>query len=747
MSINLLYVPLFTIEEVILDKDTGLPLAGGVVSFYRDSQRATPKSVFQIAGTSPNYTFTDVGSVLTLGISGTFVDGSGDPFVPYAYPYDADGNVDLYYVTVESAGSVDQFTREAVPYLAGTNIPSNQRSSTENELSNTQFVEILFPTSGSTILNVTGSNTVTPIAPNWDIVSSGTGTLTLQRLEPTASAIDTNPAYALSIAASAALGSEVTLRQRLNNTPSIMRGGFASGSLTVAVLSGGGSNISMTYAPSTGTSTAVIPSTSIVADGSYHVIANNAAIPQQVNDPASTGYIDINITIPTSRTIAISSIQLVGTEVAVDIPYDEQTTERQKDHLFHYYEDGLIFKPTPSYLVGWDFPLNPAQIFGNGGTVAAQAVGANKSYYAWDQSIVFQTNDSGITTTRNKNEYGICFTPTVNGQVALIQYLDGRQVGNILREQISVNIKANCALGTTLKCTVSLWYTKGSALPNIADGTNNSIVATLDANGKPATFNNPTGGTWIEVPKTSAQDAVFTLGPDVIDYGFNIWNLNNLTEARDATFFAIVIGTASMDSITAPSPQFISVGMCSGSIPTIPAAQTPDEVLRECQYYYEKSYSPDTVAGSATQLGVNQAITVPPVSVGGGVEQMHVSSFYLRYKQTKRNSGALVLYSPGDAAASLFSGGTAVVSPASGQVLCGLNQNGGYIQPAVYGTNPRNVVSTSWAGSGNASVDGVYLVCLITSTSVFQTQNAVSLAGDEGFMRFHYTVDSRLGIN
>ena len=47
MAIDPLYIPLFTIEEVILDKDTGLPLSGGVVKFFRDSQRATPKDVFE----------------------------------------------------------------------------------------------------------------------------------------------------------------------------------------------------------------------------------------------------------------------------------------------------------------------------------------------------------------------------------------------------------------------------------------------------------------------------------------------------------------------------------------------------------------------------------------------------------------------------------------------------------------------------------------------------------------------------
>src|SRR6266478_8222714 len=160
MSISTLYIPLFTIEEVILDKDTGLPLSGGIVSFFRDSQRTTPKDVFQISGVSPNYTFTDVGAVFTLGLSGTFVDGNGNPFVPYAFPYDAAGELDLYFVTVVSAGGVPQFTREAVPYVPPGNVPPEDRTNTENELCNPQFVEVNFP-AGITTLSLTGSNIVT----------------------------------------------------------------------------------------------------------------------------------------------------------------------------------------------------------------------------------------------------------------------------------------------------------------------------------------------------------------------------------------------------------------------------------------------------------------------------------------------------------------------------------------------------------------------------------------------------------
>ena len=736
MAISTLYIPLFNIEEVILDKDTGLPLAAGVVSFFRDLQRMTPKSVFQISGNPPDYTFTDIGPVLTLGLSGTFVDGSGDPFVPYALPYDDSGNVDLYFVTVVSAGLIPQFTREAVPYIAGTNIPDNQRSSTENELSNPQFVEILFPAAGKTY-TVSGSNTVTEVAPDWDIISSGSGTIALAWLQPTAQDIPTNPAYALSITASSGLGVSVTLRQRLTNTPSIMRGQFASGSLVAAVLAGGASNISMTYAPSTGTSTIVIPNSSIISDGSYNILKGNAAIPQQSNDPASTGYIDVLITIPTSRTIAISSIQLVSTETSVNIPYDEQTVGRQKDHLFHYYEAPLLFKPIPSYLVGWDFALNPAQIWGD--TVAAFASGTNSSNYVWDQTILFQTLDSGISISRNGDN--LYFTAGSPGQGAIIQYLPSEIATQILLGNISVNVRASCAAAQTVTGTVSLWYTTDASLPVITAGTNQSLIATIDANGKPATFH----GNWTEVQKSSVQENTFTIIDAVQDFGFNTWISPGPTAASSATFFAIVVGFGTI--ATTAGMQIISVSLCSGQVPTIPAPQTIDQVLRECQYYYEQSYVPGsgivqaTGLGTVTQVGVNSAPMTIGIQSGSGNDGLYGKSFYQQYKQTKYRIPDHRIWSPITGAKNFFSAGLW-----SGGTFPAPTDSGGG------GTNPRDISSASggtgpgWTITAAAAYDGSFALCNNTSTIIFQVSAATPInPGDEGLLEYHYTLDSTLG--
>jgi hypothetical protein len=724
MAINPLYIPLFNIEEVILDKDTGLPLAAGVVSFYRDAQRLTPKVVYQIAGVSPNYTFVSVGSQLTLGLSGTFVDQDGDPFVPYAYPYDNEGELDLYYVTVESSGGVPQFVRQAVPYVDTGGISPSERTDTENEMSNPQFVEVNFNSSAIATISVTGSDTVTPIAPDWDVITTGTGTLTLERLQPVSAGVVTNPPFALRIEASAGLGSTIQLRQRFLNTPSIFRGGFVSGSITAAVLSGGGSFISMSYIPSTGTPTQIIPSTSIPTDGAYHIIANNAAITDQANSPASTGYTDISIILPTARNIAITSIQVVGTAISVNIPFDEQTAARQRDHLAHYYKPQLAYKQIPSFLTAWDFPLNPAQILGT--SIGAQAIGANKSFYAWDQTIVFQSINSGVAIAADVNG-NIILGATTPTQMAVIQYLDQFTARDMLHERLAVNLCAVAATAT-IPLTISLWYTTDVSLPNVATGTNNSLVLTLDANGKPATFN----GNWTEIKRDIKQDATanVTTGANLSDFSFNGWSITPAI-ANTVTFFAIVIGTASVTT----SNQLIinSVGLCAGDIATRPAPQTLDEVLRECEYYYEKSYDFNVLPGAVTNAGARTVSLSTSVDSSGLVYNMYAQTFGVVFNQVKRVIPALTFYSPT---------GTA------NAIQIGMVSGNNYLSPDnTPKVNPNTDAISGYVFTGQSPKS--FLIAPNGLRQLF-TFTAASFGGLpftlQSLIFYHYIADARLGI-
>lgn len=715
MAIDPLYIPLFTIEEVILDKDTGLPLSGGVVKFFRDSQRATPKDVFQISGSSPNYTFTDIGAVFTLGISGTFVDINGNPMVPYAYPFDADGLTDLYYVTVESAGGVPQFTRQAVPHIVETIIPPSELTNTENELCNSQFVEVNFPP-GITTISVTGVNTVTQVAPGWDLITSGSGSVTFERLEPTAANVITNPPYALRINADSALGSSVTLRQRLNNTPSLARGGFVSATFTVAVLGGGSSALSMIYAPSTGTSTTLIPSTNVSTDGSYHSYFGNAAIPQQVNTAASTGYIDINLIIPTSRNLALTSLQIVGTTLGIDIPFDEQTADRQKDHLFHYYEDAAVHQPKSNLLTGWIFAQNPWQFR----STANANVPANQ--YTADQTIIVQqayvdgavgNNVSVAQGTAAQNFAYNVRAVTAANKFALIQYIDPSTIAPYWGRTLSVMLRGSLVLGaghtTTPQFKVRLMYRSTLPAPT-AQAVPVSSWTNID-NSIPGLA----GWTFIN----SINDPTYTLTSTAQDFAFNGFVLP-ASSASTMTLGIMVFMLNNLDSTGTPDQLlFDEVSLVHSDFAVKASAETWDETQRKCQYYYESSYEYGVLPGTVTATGALVSLMVTSLNTGAG--ECYPAPFGFSYNTFKRAVPSVTLYNSAT--------GTA------GNVRSEAYTGGGLTAIA------NDTLATFWTVAANSTKNTNYVV-----TGAGAIVVGASAVNSSCIIRYHYVADARLGI-
>lgn len=136
-----------SLEMYFVDKDTGLPLSNGVVTFYKDNDRLVLKDVYQLTG-SPPYSidsFVPLPNPLTLSAYGTIMNEDGNDVIPYYFPYvgspgDTTNEIELYYITVESEGGVDQFTREAWPPNMGPgggNVTSND---IYNYIPNGQFL-------------------------------------------------------------------------------------------------------------------------------------------------------------------------------------------------------------------------------------------------------------------------------------------------------------------------------------------------------------------------------------------------------------------------------------------------------------------------------------------------------------------------------------------------------------------------------------------------------------------------------
>jgi hypothetical protein len=140
MSTEPMYVAAAVLDEYFVDQITGLPMAGGTLNFYQDNSRATPKDVFVISGSPGSYTYVSIGNVVTLNATGNPADESGNNIVIYYYPFDPDGNVQLYYVEVINSNDVPQFTREAWPPGVSQANPEPAPQDLENFIPNGQFL-------------------------------------------------------------------------------------------------------------------------------------------------------------------------------------------------------------------------------------------------------------------------------------------------------------------------------------------------------------------------------------------------------------------------------------------------------------------------------------------------------------------------------------------------------------------------------------------------------------------------------
>jgi hypothetical protein len=126
MALDSRFIIASDLQSLFRNKDTGLPLRNGVIYFWSDNSRSVPKDVYKLSGSPPNYDHVSIGSTVTLTAAGTMSDNENpaNDIILYYFPYDgtpeeSNGNLELYYVEVYSAGGktsgVLQFTREAWP--------------------------------------------------------------------------------------------------------------------------------------------------------------------------------------------------------------------------------------------------------------------------------------------------------------------------------------------------------------------------------------------------------------------------------------------------------------------------------------------------------------------------------------------------------------------------------------------------------------------------------------------------------
>jgi hypothetical protein len=193
-------------------------------------------------------------------------------------------------------------------------------------------------------------------------------------------------------------------------------------------------------------------------------------------------------------------------------------------------------------------------------------------------------------------------------QSAIIQYLEANTVLDLLQNPLSVNVEAVTDINAGLISTVSLWYTTNASLPDINTGA--SFVTALDANGHPSVV----AAGWTELARGNLGNATFTIllqssahGP-ANSFGFTGWDFSGTVATTNAKFFAIVVGTAAINNTNFVA--YRSVSLVPGTIPTQPAPQAINQVLFECQRYYQKSFLQGTVPAQAAGVNTGESYSI-----------------------------------------------------------------------------------------------------------------------------------------
>jgi hypothetical protein len=670
MALDERFVVTSDVDTFFVNKDTGEPLANGTLYFYRDIARNEPKPVYQLTGSPPNYTYTPMGSQITLSAVGTVQNAGGDNEVIYYFPYDgipeaSTGTIDLYYIVCEDAGGTVQFTREAWPNLTAANNPETQNDkSVENQLANPTFTNYFINPGLPQVYTVSGdTDKEFEFAPDWKFLISGTGTVTVQIIPIQGSLnVPTTPPFMLDIDITSGVTSCLLVQRFPKNsglwTSTVNENVFLYGSYVAQNQNSGTAGIQMLYREST---LGYIPV--VIVDGSFtspymHVTGTTAAaIPSSGNsDP--NGYVEILLSFETASHVRVSSLQLIpsiGDPLTI-LPIDFSSSNRNEVYQGDYYIPRSAKKNMDSYLVGWDFTVNPFQF----GTSLINIT--TTPNYICDQTIA--ASQSGIVAyARDTVTEGLSLVGAgTNTAFYLMQYLSEDEVKDMMGNRLSVNVFGYQVGATTAaEMRVYLYRAPNAGatpkIPLLTTGTIGDIAAdgtfTLNATAVAAGWTEiPRGGVstpHVTLNKFPTNNDVGIYDTDKTDYGFSGWEITDPAQIADTNFFAIVV-TFKYTQIN----TFIkinSISVVPGDLPCRPSPKTFSETLRQCQYYYEKSYNtdkqpiaPGTYSGT---LIYDQTVYIPFFS--GNFQSnidVYPSLMTFNYKTVKRIPTIPKIYAP-----------------------------------------------------------------------------------------------------
>lgn len=728
MALDSRFVLMLPLQEQLWDKDLNVPLAAGIVSFFEDENRNIPKPVYELVGSySGGYSYVSLGSVLTLSAIGTFVDLSGNNNIPLLYPFQGTpaqntGIIENYFITVYSSTGVFQFSVQAYPYASssGTN---NSNSTSANIISNPQFVEVLFSQQATSMapvtLDITGTNTVSPLAPGWDLITTGSGSISFFQDPITTTTITSNPPYAFAITASSGFSSPIYLRQRLYNTPRIFGLDLVNGTFACQSLDDMVHTLTLSYVPSSTGIPLTICTGNTLTTG-FNTITNSTAV---LITPSNTGatpaaFIDITMSIPVGAAVEVTSIQVCGVTASNEVvSFLQQPSTLQKSQLFSYYEQATVQQAKNSILVGWNFGLNPWQAAANRNYTTLTT---NK--YATDQTVVIQQNYVASATGSNVNAGSSessgsplqIQAQTTTSQFAILQYIDASSLYSYWGYKLSslVNAYFTTVNGTVCQFKMRLIYR--ASIPSTISQT--EPISSWTAGQDPVFASG-----WTAI--VPLNDPIYTLSATSSPYIFNQFQMPAISNGNMS--LAVVIYTMNNLAIagTKDVVYFDKISLVPNDFALEATPQTADQVLRECQYYYETSYP---VGNYLNDTNVIPGLASYQLALQGSpYDHLFPTSFSFPYLNEKRTSSLIVkLYSPnsgnmGLVYGTLFQAGSAV-------------------------TSADITLGTYWNISASTKSVLVYTDAS-TASGVLATATGGS-ANVTGLIQYNYTADARIGV-
>ena len=620
---------------------------------------------------------------------------------------------------------------------------TNSILTAENQITNPQFSVVDFsstPTVPFVYTQAVNGNYQIDVAPGWTLNLTGQGTTKLTQLAIAGSGLAGNAPFALEIDNTG--WTTAILNQRFQGNGALFAGGAISmyGLFRPYVSA---QNISFGYVPSGGTGQTLIVS-GLMPSGVFTPLKGTAVLAASNNNTTgSAAFTDVQVNLLGTGKIDVTNLQVVGQSTPLTPGFDlianspdfqQITIQRQIDQLFHVYSDSLITQPKNSILTGWNFPLNPYQF----SPVALTNQAAQTSYVA-DQTILYQQATgnnilTGVTTADNSG--GFELIPNVasglNGsQFALIQYVDSRTIapywGNILSSMVKVRAFLNIANNTNIPIKMRLiWRTD---LPPVLS--NVEPIALWTLGGDPVF-----AAGWHEVKPLN--DTAYVLpnayvAGSVEEYPSFSFDQFQLPSATTTTMtLGVVVYTMNSMVPTAGVQDaivFESISLVPNDFAIQVQSQTFDEALRQCQFYYEKSYVSGILPGATSIIGARFAPNPISLSFAAGLlvnTVLYKSTFDLVFNQVKRAAPVVHFYSP-----------TGTID----NVSMGVWNGTAYPGPTA-GTNPKNVAISQWS---SVTTNTSNIVMKPNDANPIMTINA-DPGSDQGEIYYQYTADARLGV-